>query len=118
MEFKTYIKQVRVSPKKLRFILDDVKKMKPANALDHLLYSPKRGAKILYKAIKTALDTAEKTGKIDRSALKFKMIWVDGGQFLKRFRAGGRGVAKPYKKRSSHINIILKTDDKNLTKSK
>lgn len=107
MESKTQIKQVRISSKKLRFILADVKKMTPQAALDHLFYSSQRSAKILYKALFSAVNAAEKKLKTDAKSLKFKSFYIDAGQFLKRFRAGGRGVAKPYKRRSSHITIIL-----------
>lgn len=107
MEIKADIKHVRISPKKLRFIVDDVKKMKPVDALNALLYSPKRGAKILLKAIKSAISNAKNNYKIDENLLRFKLLSVESGRSLKRFRPGGRGTTKPFKRRTSHIKVVL-----------
>lgn len=107
MEYKAYIKNVRISPKKLRFFLPAVKKLKPVDALDYLFYLPNKGAKILYKSIKSAIDNAKNLSKSDINLLKFKLLTVEEGFSFKRFRPGGRGTIKPYKKRTSHIKIIL-----------
>lgn len=116
MEIRANIKHIGISPKKIRFILDDVKKMKPVDALNVLLYSPKRGAKILLKAIKSAINNAKNNYKIDENLLRFKVLSVDSGHSLKRFRPGGRGTTKPFKRRMSHIKVILTTES--VTKNK
>ncbi|OGK15758.1 hypothetical protein A3H80_03330 [Candidatus Roizmanbacteria bacterium RIFCSPLOWO2_02_FULL_37_19] len=107
MEAHAYIKFVRISPIKLRFIADHVKSLKPKEALDYLYLSNKRSAKVLYKAIKTALDSGKIKFNMQPEQTKFKRLMIDGGPVLKRFRAGGRGVAKPYKRKSSHITVII-----------
>lgn len=116
MEHRSYTKYVRISPKKLRFLVDDVKSKLAKEALDQLYYSNKRAAKILYKAIKSALDGAKKDPKVDEASLKIEKLIVEEGPSLKRFRAGGRGIAKPYKRRSSHIKVVLKSEDKSAPK--
>jgi large subunit ribosomal protein L22 len=117
MEAKTYIKHIRISPKKLRFIVDEVRKMSPNEAINTLFYSPKRSAKILLKAIKSAVDNAKKTFKASEDLLRFKLLTIEGGPALKRFRAGGKGGVKPYKRRSSHIKIILSVINKDKEKT-
>lgn len=107
MEARAYIKYLKTSPKKLRFLVGEIKKMGPVKALDHLFYTHKRAAKFLYKAIKSALDNAEKVLKRDKNLFEFKLLTIEEGPRLKRFRAGGRGVAKPYKIKTAHIKIIL-----------
>lgn len=107
MEAKAYIKYLKISPKKLRFLVGDIKKMEPVKALDHLFYTHKRTAKFLYKAIKSALDNAEKVLKRDKNLFEFRLLTIEEGPRLKRFRAGGRGVAKPFKIKTAHIKIIL-----------
>ncbi len=107
MEATVYLKNVHISPKKLRFILPEIKKMTPHESLDHLYYSPKKGASIFYKAIKSAIDNAKYTLKAREDLLQFKLLTVEQGNALKRYRPGGRGTAKPYKKRYSHIKIVL-----------
>ncbi|MCX7880905.1 MAG: 50S ribosomal protein L22 [Patescibacteria group bacterium] len=112
MEAKAYIKNVKISPKKLRFLLPEVKKLKPLEALDYLFYTPKKGARILYQALKSAIDNAKKTLKIKEDLLKFKVLTVEEGQKLKRYQPGGRGTVKPIVKRMSHIKVILESEEK------
>ncbi len=107
MESRTYIKNIRTSPKKLRFLLPAIKKMNPAQALDYLNYTPRKTAKIFYKALQSAIINAKATLKSSEDMLKFKLLTVEAGQKMKRFRAGGRGTAKPIVRRLSHIKIIL-----------
>ena len=107
MEFKAYIKNVKISPKKLRFFLPAIKKLTPKESLDYLFYMPNKAAKILYKAIKTAIDNAKNISKTREDLLKFKLLAVEEGLKLKRYRPGGRGTVKPFERRYSHIKIVL-----------
>lgn len=111
MESKTMIKNVRISPKKLRFLLKEVKKLTPKQALDYLYYTPKKGAKILYQAIKSAINNAKNYLKVDEDLLKFKVLAVDEGIKLKRYRPGGRGIVRPYMRRFSHVSVVLVKDE-------
>lgn len=107
MENTTYIKYMRTSPKKLRFLIDGVKKMKPTVALRSLFYSNKKSSKILYKVIKSAVDNAKRALKIDENLLEFKVLTVEEGPSMKRSKAGGRGNVRILKRRSSHVKIVL-----------
>lgn len=107
METQAYIKYVKTSPKKLRFMVDDVKKMTPQQALNSLLYSPKRSAKILYKVVKSAVDNAKSAFKVDAGDLRFKALVIEQGPALKRMRPGSKGRANLYKRRSSHIKVVV-----------
>ncbi len=111
MESRTYLKNLHVSPKKLRLFLAQIKKMKPSDTLDYLFYSQNKPARIFYQAIKSALANAKRTLKVNEDVLKFKVLTVEEGQKLKRFRAGGRGTAKPIKRRWAHIKIILEAEE-------
>ena len=118
MEVKAYIKNLKISPKKLRFLVDEIKKNLPVEAMNKLYYSPKRSAKILWKAIKSAVDNAQKNYGIKEDQLKFKLFIIEEGPRLKRFRPGGRGTIKPYRRRTSHIKIVLeKIESKTKIKS-
>lgn len=109
MESTAYIKNLRISPKKLRFLLEDIKKRKPSEVLDYLFYTPTKSAKVFYKAIKSALDNAKNNLKLNEKDLVFKTLTVEEGHKLRRFRAGGRGMVKPLIRRYSHIKIVLKS---------
>ena len=116
MEVKTYIKNLKISPRKLRYLLPTIKKMSPYESLHSLLYMQKKAARFYYQAIKSAISNAKSTFKVDEKLLKFKTLTVEEGMRLKRFQPGGRGTAKPYKKRSAHIRIVLIADTKAVKK--
>lgn len=107
MESRASFKNVKITPKKLRSLLPAIKKMKPQVAVEHLLYSPKRGAKVLYKVIRSAMANAKVTLKTEDSSLQFKALFVDEGHTLKRYKAGSKGAAKPIAREFSHITVVL-----------
>lgn len=107
MKVTSYSKYVRTSSKKLQLIAATVRKMPPQQVLDRLFLSRKKSAKILYKSIKSALDNAVNTFKLDQSMLQFKVLAIEEGPRLKRFRRGSRGTAKPYIRPTAHIKIVL-----------
>ncbi len=110
-ESKTYLKNLAISPKKLRFYLKEIKKMTPVEALDHLFYGKQKATKILYQALKSAIANAKIALKTTEDLLKFKVFTVEEGIKLKRYLAGGRGTVKPILKRRSHIKIVLIADE-------
>lgn len=110
MEVKTTQKFIRTSPRKLREVAALVRGLTPQEAVEILPHVGKRAATPLLKAIKTALANAGKEGT-DKT-LVFKEIQINEGPRLKRWRAGAKGNAKPYKKRMSHIRIVLTINPK------
>lgn len=125
MESLSYFKNLRVSPKKMRFMLPEIKKLKPFEALDYLMYSPRRTAKVYYKALQSAIENAKNTLKVSPDVLQFKLLTVEQGPVMKRFQPGSRGTAQPIKKRFSHLKIALvegkkakKADTKIINKKK
>ena len=116
MEVQTIQKYIHTSPRKLRLVLGLVRRTEPIRALDILKVTPKAAAKQLEKALEVALANAKQQG-LDASKLTFKKIEINEGTKMRRFRAGTRGRVKPYKKRMSHIKIVL-TDDLNLKSQK
>jgi large subunit ribosomal protein L22 len=107
MEIINIQRYMHTTPRKLRLVADMVKGSKPEVAMENLRFTNKYAATDLLKAISTALANAKQVGMVDPS---FKTIEINEGPRLKRFRAGTRGRAKPYKKRMAHIRIIL-TDE-------
>ena len=83
-----------------------VRKMQPGRALDILRVTPKYAASDLIKAIETVLANAKSKG-MDVEKVTFKKLEIDESMKMRRFRAGTRGRAKPYKKRMSHIKIVI-----------
>ncbi|MBI4038522.1 50S ribosomal protein L22 [Candidatus Daviesbacteria bacterium] len=112
MEVQTIQRYIHTSPRKLRLVSDMVRKMEPEKVLDILRVTPKSAAKVLAGAIKTVLANAKQQG-MDTSKITFKLLEINESMKMRRLRAGTRGRAKQYKRRMSHIKIIL-TDDLNL----
>ena len=106
MEATTYQRYIHTSPRKLRLVADMVRKMEPVRALDILRITPKYAANDLIKALETVLANAKHAG-MDLQKIGFKKIEIDESTKMRRFRAGTRGRVKPYKRRMSHIRIVL-----------
>lgn len=118
MEIIAKSKSVRVSPRKIRLIADAIKKMSINDAVKSLEIIKKRGAYSLLKSLKSAVANAVNNAKLSEEKLFIKAIDVVEGPSYKRFHASTRGRIHPYKKRSSHIRVILgvKEDKKELKK--
>ncbi len=106
MEIKSVQKFVKTSPRKLRLVAALARKMKPIEAIETLPFSRKRAADPLVKAIKTAVANAKERG-LKEENLIFKEIQINEGPRLKRGRPASRGVWHPYKRRMSHIRVVL-----------
>src|SRR3989344_780055 len=111
MEAVSFFRNLKISPKKLRFFLPEIKKKSPAEALDYLLYLPNKAAKVFYKVIKSALSNAKNQLKVDVKSIEFKHLSVEQGQRLKRFKAGSRGTAMPILRRFAHVKVILESQE-------
>jgi large subunit ribosomal protein L22 len=107
MEVKATAKYVRVSPQKIRLIMDEVRGKKVEEALRWLSFSPQKGARLLKRLIDSAVANAEANKEIDVDTLVVKRIFADGGPTLKRFRPRAMGRATRIKKRMSHLTVIL-----------
>lgn len=106
---KEYIatqKYLLESPRKLRLVVEVIKKMKPVDAVEKLPFVQKRAAGDLAKVIKSAIANAKAQGASDTD-LVFKEIQIGEGPRLKRGRAASRGMWHPFKKRMSHIRVVL-----------
>jgi large subunit ribosomal protein L22 len=107
MEISAKTRFVRMSPRKMRLIADMIRGAKVGNAITTLKFTNKRGAKVLYKTLMSAVANAEQKGTVDVDNLYVKKIWVDGASMLKRFMPRAMGRATMVRKRMSHLNIVL-----------
>lgn len=101
-------KAVRISPRKVRLVAQGVRNLSVEKALDILSMTRKRGASVLAKTIKSAIANAINNAKLSKESLIIDKIEISEGPALKRFHASTRGRTHPYKKRSSHITVVLK----------
>ena len=107
MEVRAVAKYVRISPRKVRLIMDQIRGKQVEEALNILKFSPKKGAKLLKKLVDSAIANAENNFNIDVDRLYIKRIYADQGPTLKRYRARALGRATMIRKRTSHLTVIL-----------
>lgn len=107
MEYIATAKNIKVSPRKVRLVADQIRDLTIAKALIQLTVSPKRGAVSLKKALASAISNAVNNNNANKDGLKIKSINVTEGIRYKRYHFAGRGRTRPYMKRTSHINVIL-----------
>ena len=110
MEVRAIQKNIKMSPKKLRFVADVARKMKPIDAIEKLPFIGKKAAEPIILVIKSALANA-KNKEIDATNLVFKELQINEGPRLKRGRPVSRGRWHPYKRRMSHIRVVLETKE-------
>ncbi len=111
MEIIARAKSIRISPRKVRLVADSIRNLPLGKALNVLNMTQKRGASVLNAVFKSAIGNAVNNAKKNKDSLVIKGIEVWDGPAIKRFHASTRGRAHPYKKRSSHIKIILEAKE-------
>jgi large subunit ribosomal protein L22 len=107
---KAYLKQVRISPKKVNVVASLVRGKNVNEALNILKFTPKRSAPVLAKLIASAAANAENNFQQDRNKLIVSKIIVNEGATMKRGQPISRGRWHPIKKRTAKIWVELSLD--------
>ena len=107
MESRAVARYIRISPRKVRLIMDEIRGRRIEEALNQLSFAPKRAAFILKKLINSAVANAEQNFEMDVDKLYIKRIFADEGPTLKRFRPRAMGRAARIRKRTSHLTVVL-----------
>ncbi|MCP4683761.1 MAG: 50S ribosomal protein L22 [Desulfobacterales bacterium] len=107
MEIKAAAKFIRISPRKIRLIMDQVRGRKVEEALNSLSFAPQKGARILKKLINSAVANAGQSSDVDIDSLYIKRVYADEGPTLKRWRPRAQGRATRIRKKTSHLTVIL-----------
>ncbi len=107
MEVKAESKNVRMSPRKISLIADALRNKTVAQAYAMLAVVRQRAGGVLEKTLKSAIANAVHNAKLKEETLVIKTIEVTQAQALKRFHPSTRGRVHPYKRRGSHIRIVL-----------
>lgn len=107
MEAKAVTKYIRISPYKVRKVIDVVRG-KPVNrALAELRYMPQKAAREVARTVKSAAANAEHNFDMDPSDLVIKTIYADHGPTLKRYMPRARGRIDMIRKPTTHITVIV-----------
>ncbi len=113
---KAYARYIRVSPRKVRLVIDLVRGEKVGRALA-ILASINKGARVyVEKLIKSAVSNAKLNPQVLTDELFISKITADGGPMLKRYRAAAMGRATMIRRRSTHLSVELASVKKKAVK--
>lgn len=121
---KAIRRHLRISSKKVNLVADLVRGKPVEAAINFLRFTPKRSAKPLMEAIKSASANAVQNFKQQQKDLYISKIIVNEGATLKRHRPVSRGRTHPIRKRTAHITVELavnrpsRSEAKKLTRPK
>lgn len=107
MEVKAKVKHTRISPRKVRLVVDVVRGMRIEPALSQLRFLHKKASVPVRKLVESALANAEHNYELKKDNLYIKEIRVDEGRILHRWMPRAYGRATPIRKRTSHISVVL-----------
>lgn len=108
MEAKAHAKYIRMSPRKIRAILDLIRGKNVGEALAITKHTPRAAAPVVEKVLKSAMANAENNHGMDVSKLYVAETYADLGPTLKRFRPRAHGRGYRILKRSSHVTVVLR----------
>ncbi len=97
----------RMSPYKIRPVIDLIRGLNASEARETLRYTKKRAALYVDRVLLSAIANAERVGA-DVQELYVAEVVADGGTMLKRWKAGPHGRTRPILRRRAHIEVVLK----------
>ena len=103
------LKYALLSDKKMNLIADLVRGKKVTDAFTILEHLPKKGAKILYKLLKSAAANAVTNEKLAMDDLVIDRIEVGRGPKVKRIRFTSRSRISHYEKYRTYVKVVLTT---------
>jgi large subunit ribosomal protein L22 len=106
-EVKAIAKNIRMSPYKVRRVLDAIRGRSYGDALTILEFLPNASTEPIKKVLQSAAANAEHNFSLDKRELVISTCFADGGSSLRRFRAGDRGRARPIRKPTCHITVMV-----------
>ena len=105
---KAEVNYVRISPRKVKIVIDLIRNKPVGEALAILKHTPKAASEIVEKLLLSAMANAENNHGMDVEKLYVAEIYSNAGPMLKRIRARAQGRAFRILKRTSHTTIVLK----------
>src|SRR6185312_11256621 len=100
---------VRMTPMKVRRVVDLIRGMEAREALSVLQFAPQAASEPVAKVLASAVANAEHNHQLDPESLIVAVAYVDEGPRLKRFRPRAQGRAFRINKRTSHITIEVES---------
>lgn len=111
MEARASLKYARISPRKVKIVMDLIRNQPAEKAMAILKFTPKAACEDLEKLLKSAMANAENNHSMDVSRLYVAECFVSPGPILKRIRAKDHGRAHRILKRTSHMTLVLREQE-------
>ena len=107
MEARAIARYVRIAPRKVRLVVDQIRGKNIAEARTILAFSERSAAETVLKVLNSAVANAENNYGMRADDLIVKTTFVDEGPTLKRIRPRAKGSASRINKRTSHITVVV-----------
>ena len=107
MEAKAIARYVRISPTKVRIVVNLIRGKSVGEAISILKFTPKVGSEVILKVLNSAIANAVNNSNMIADRLVVSTICVDQGPTLKRIHPRSRGQAFKILKRSCHITVAV-----------
>ena len=108
MEARAYLRNARISPRKVQIVLDLIRNKPVDLALATLDLTPKAASPIVSKLVKSAQANGVNNFSMDGDNLYVAECFVTPGPIMKRIMPRAQGRAYRILKRTSHITVVLK----------
>jgi large subunit ribosomal protein L22 len=100
-------RRIRISPTKVRRVVDLVRGMDVSDALSTLRFTPQAASEPVYKVVASAAANAEQADSLKRADLYVSQAFVDEGVTMRRIRPRAKGSASRILKRSSQVTVVV-----------
>ncbi len=112
MEARALVRGITMSPRKMRVVANLVRGKGVEEAVGLLDLMPKKAARLISKAVKSAAANAEEKsgGDVSVEDLHIHAITVDGGPIIKRWMPRSMGRANRIQHRTSHLTVVVSDD--------
>ncbi len=111
MQVRAVVRDVRVSPRKVRLVLRELPGKRVEDALMLLQFAATPSAKVVAKIVRSAAANAENNYQLSPRDLRVAAAYADGARMLKRFKPRSRGRVSPIKRRYSHITVVVADEE-------
>ncbi|MDD5225625.1 MAG: 50S ribosomal protein L22 [Candidatus Omnitrophica bacterium] len=100
-------KHLRIAPRKMRLVIDSIRRQPAHVAVGNLMLLKKKGAKLAVKTLKSAIANAKNLG-LNENRLYVSNVRADGGPVFKRFLTRSMGRADKILKRTTHLTVEVR----------
>lgn len=100
-------KHLRIAPRKLRLVIDTIRRQNALEAVGILMLLKKKGAKLAVKTLNSAIANAKNLG-LNEKRLYVSNVRADGGPVFKRFLTRSMGRADKILKRTTHLTVEVR----------